>query len=50
MWVISEQFLCEESCISIPKCWKHAVIFSDIALVVHCYSIEPVEDLFRFVE
>ena len=26
------------------------VIFSDIALVAHCYSIEPVEDLVRFVK
>ena len=24
--------------------------FSDIAVVAHCYSIEPVEDLFCFVK
>ena len=32
------------------KCWSRAVIFSDICLVAHCYSKEPVEDLVLFVK
>lgn len=32
------------------NCWNRAVIFSNISLVAHCYSIEPVEDLFRCVK